>query len=120
MRSARHHAMFDLSGRTALATGCRRGIGKAIAVALAEAGADIIGASAQLAPDSDVEQAVIAAGRSFTSSMTDLSDRMQVYELVERVADQQVDILVRMPGPTGGARSRTTPTKTGTSSSSST
>ena len=39
---------FDLSGKTALVTGCKRGIGKAMAVALAEAGADIIGVSATL------------------------------------------------------------------------
>ena len=34
---------FSLSGKTALVTGCKRGIGMAMAVALAEAGADIIG-----------------------------------------------------------------------------
>ena len=37
---------FDLSGKTALVTGCNRGIGKGIALGLAEAGADIIGVSA--------------------------------------------------------------------------
>ena len=37
---------FNLSGKTALVTGARRGIGKAIAVALAEAGADIVATSA--------------------------------------------------------------------------
>ncbi len=39
---------FRLDGKTALVTGCKRGIGKAMAVALAEAGADIIGVSANL------------------------------------------------------------------------
>ena len=39
--------LFDLSGKTALVTGARRGIGAGMALALAEAGADIIGASAQ-------------------------------------------------------------------------
>ena len=34
---------FDLTGKTALVTGCKRGIGKAMAIGLAEAGADIIG-----------------------------------------------------------------------------
>ena len=38
--------LFRLEGRTALVTGCRRGIGQALACALAEAGADIIGVSA--------------------------------------------------------------------------
>ena len=37
---------FNLNGKTALVTGCRRGIGRGIALGLAEAGADIIGVSA--------------------------------------------------------------------------
>ncbi|MEM8890275.1 MAG: SDR family NAD(P)-dependent oxidoreductase, partial [Bacteroidota bacterium] len=37
---------FKLDGKTALVTGCKRGIGKAMAIGLAEAGADIIGVSA--------------------------------------------------------------------------
>ena len=39
---------FSLVGKTALVTGCKRGIGKSMAIALAEAGADIIGVSASL------------------------------------------------------------------------
>ena len=39
---------FDLEGKIALVTGCSRGIGKAMAVGLAEAGADIIGVSSSL------------------------------------------------------------------------
>ena len=41
---------FRLEGRIALVTGCRRGIGRAMANALAEAGADIVGVSASLVP----------------------------------------------------------------------
>ena len=36
---------FDLKGKTALVTGCDTGIGQAMALGLAEAGADIVGAS---------------------------------------------------------------------------
>lgn len=39
---------FDLKGKTALVTGCNKGIGKGMALGLAEAGADIIGVSATL------------------------------------------------------------------------
>jgi 2-deoxy-D-gluconate 3-dehydrogenase len=40
--------LFRLDGKTALVTGAKRGIGKAMAVALAQAGADVIGVSATL------------------------------------------------------------------------
>ncbi len=40
--------IFSLQGQLALVTGCKRGIGRAMAVGLAEAGADIIGVSASL------------------------------------------------------------------------
>jgi 2-deoxy-D-gluconate 3-dehydrogenase len=41
-------SLFSLSGKTALVTGCQKGIGKTMAVALAEAGANIVGVSATL------------------------------------------------------------------------
>lgn len=57
---------FSLKGKTALVTGCKRGIGKGMAVALAAAGADIIGVSASLEPKgSEVEKEVKALGRNF-------------------------------------------------------
>ena len=67
---------FNLSGKTALVTGCKRGIGKSMAVGLAEAGADVIGVSASLeAAGSDVEKDVTALGRSFRGYSCDFSDR---------------------------------------------
>ena len=48
---------FQLNGKTALVTGCRRGIGAGMAQALAEAGADIVGVSTQLeAEGSEVQK----------------------------------------------------------------
>jgi len=68
---------------------------------LAEAGADIIGVSASLeATGSEVEKAVRALGRKFTSYQCDFGDRKAVYAFIERVkaAGQQVDILVNNAG----------------------
>ena len=65
--------MFDLHGKLAVVTGCRRGIGLAMAEALAGAGADIIGVSANLeATGSEVARRVEALGRSFTGARVDL------------------------------------------------
>ena len=94
-------SLFDLTGRTALVTGCKRGIGRAMAVALAEAGADIVGVSASLElSGSGVEQDVLATGRSFKAYQCDLSQRSAVYAfLVELKRDVPViDILVNNAG----------------------
>lgn len=91
---------FSLKGKTALVTGCKRGIGKAMAEALAEAGADIIGVSATLEPGSDVEKTVTHLGRSFKSYACDLSDRPALLAFIERIkADvPQIDVLVNNAG----------------------
>ena len=93
--------MFRLDGKTALVTGARRGIGKAMAVALAEAGADILAVSKTLEPaGSDVEKEVEATGRRFTGYACDFNDRKAVYAFLDRVtADAPViDILVNNAG----------------------
>ncbi|MDG4825133.1 2-dehydro-3-deoxy-D-gluconate 5-dehydrogenase KduD [Asanoa sp. WMMD1127] len=92
--------LFDLSGRTAVVTGARRGIGLAMATALAEAGADIVGVSARLeATGSEVERRVRAAGRRFTALRADLADRGDVHRLAREVAALgPIDILVNNGG----------------------
>ncbi len=91
---------FDLTGKTALVTGCKRGIGRAMAVALAQAGADILGVSASLAPGSDVEHDVTALGRNFSSYQCDFGDRAALHAFIKQVkADHpQIDILVNNAG----------------------
>lgn len=92
---------FKLGGKTALVTGGRRGIGMGMAVALAEAGADIVCVSASLEESgSDVEKAVVAAGRTFRGYSCDFSDREALYEFIAQLkADVPViDILVNNAG----------------------
>lgn len=92
---------FRLDGKTALVTGCRRGIGRGFAQALAEAGADVIGVSAQLeASGSDVEKDVLARGRKFKGYACDFSDRKSVYAFIAKVKKDfpRVDILVNNAG----------------------
>ena len=82
-----------------MVTGCRRGIGLAIAEGLAQAGADIIGVSANLETSgSAVESAVTRCGRRFTGFQTDLADRTAVGHLMENVRDVRFDILVNNAG----------------------
>ncbi|MCX4594768.1 SDR family oxidoreductase [Streptomyces sp. NBC_01549] len=92
---------FDLTGKLAVVTGARRGIGRAMALALAEAGADVIGVSAGLeASGSAVEKDVLAAGRSFEAIRTDFADPEAVRALGVDLAGRQrpVDILINNAG----------------------
>jgi 2-deoxy-D-gluconate 3-dehydrogenase len=92
---------FRLDGKIALVTGARRGIGRAMAVALAEAGADIIGVSRSLEKQgSGVETEVAALGRKFTGYACDFADRPAVKAFIAKViADFPViDILVNNAG----------------------
>ncbi|MEN9363397.1 MAG: 2-deoxy-D-gluconate 3-dehydrogenase [Bacteroidota bacterium] len=92
---------FDLTGKIALVTGCKKGIGMAMAIGLAEAGADIIGVSASLELDnSAVQQAVEACGRTFKAYQADFSDRESLYEFIKRLLHDfpRIDILVNNAG----------------------
>ncbi|HTI11373.1 MAG TPA: SDR family NAD(P)-dependent oxidoreductase [Puia sp.] len=93
--------LFNLSGKTALVTGCNKGIGKSMAIGLAEAGANIIGVSASLAAgDSAVEKEVLALGRNFAAYRADLTDRASLYEFINQVKNHhsRIDILVNNAG----------------------
>jgi len=91
---------FNLAGKTALVTGCSRGIGKAMAEALAEAGAEIIGVSATLQPGSDVEVAVTKLGKTFAAYQCDFSDRNAVKTFLAEVNEKHptIDILINNAG----------------------
>ena len=92
---------FQLNGKIALVTGCKRGIGKAMAISLAEAGADIIGVSATLEKHgSAIEKEVTKLGRKFTAYTCDFSNRASLYAFIKEVKRDFsiIDILVNNAG----------------------
>ena len=92
--------LFKLDGKTALVTGCRRGIGRGFAQALAEAGADIVGVSATLEEDSAVGRDIAERGQSFRGYACDFSDRQAVHAFADQVKSEvgQIDILINNAG----------------------
>jgi len=90
---------FKLDGKIAFVTGSNQGIGKAYAIALAEAGADIIGVS--YAKDfRETEEAIKKTGRKFNSYECDFSDRTSLYKFITDVKKDfpKIDILVNNAG----------------------
>ncbi len=88
------------SRSTVLVTGCRRGIGKAVSIAFARAGADVIGVSASLeAGGGEVGRAVDACGVRFQGYACDLGDRAALQNLVGALGDgPAIDVLVNNAG----------------------
>jgi 2-deoxy-D-gluconate 3-dehydrogenase len=93
--------IFNLTGKKALVTGCSRGIGRSMAIALAHAGADIIGVSATLeSSGSEVEKEVLALGRDFKAHACDFSDREALKSFLGKLVEQEagIDILIANAG----------------------
>jgi 2-dehydro-3-deoxy-D-gluconate 5-dehydrogenase len=91
-------SQFDLTGRTALVTGAASGIGQAIAVALAEAGADLVLLSDRQTLD-ETRGRVTSIGRDAEDVVVDLADADAVSPTVRSLVDRrQVDILVNAAG----------------------
>ncbi|AYD47033.1 2-dehydro-3-deoxy-D-gluconate 5-dehydrogenase KduD [Arachidicoccus soli] len=91
---------FGLEGKTALVTGSNKGIGKSMAIALAEAGADIIGVSSSFPENSETETEIKRLGRKFKKYNADFSNREDVYAFIKSVKADfgTIDILVNNAG----------------------
>lgn len=93
--------LFDLTGKTALVTGARRGIGLAMTTALAAAGADIIAVSASMEETgSEVEATVRGLGRNIDVHAVDFSSTAATDRFLAdlRASGRQVDVLVNNAG----------------------
>lgn len=92
---------FSLKNKLALVTGCKRGIGKAMAIGLARAGARVIGVSQTLELEgSQVAQEIQALGGDFKAYNCDFANRTALYEFLEKLEKEQdtIDILVNNAG----------------------
>ena len=92
---------FRLDNKLALVTGCSRGIGMAIAIDLANAGADIIGISNSMPKQgSEVQKAVEATGQKFYPYAVDFSNRTALHAFIEKVKldHPRIDILINNAG----------------------
>jgi gluconate 5-dehydrogenase len=92
--------MFDLTGKVALVVGGHGGIGKAIALGLADAGADVIVASRSLEPLKSVSKEIEAKGKKSLAVSVDIVDEKSVNEMVGAITRSfpRVDILVNAAG----------------------
>jgi 2-deoxy-D-gluconate 3-dehydrogenase len=89
---------FSLKGRVAIVTGANTGLGQAIAIALAEAGADIV-AVGRTDP-TETQSAIGKLGRRFLSVHADLANTATIPNIVSRALEAfgQIDILVNNAG----------------------
>ncbi len=89
---------MEIKGRTAFITGSARGIGKALAIAMAKQGCDIIGCDLRADTQTSVAEAVRAAGQHYTALEADLSEVEQAIAVTEEAVAHGFDILVNNAG----------------------
>jgi NAD(P)-dependent dehydrogenase (short-subunit alcohol dehydrogenase family) len=91
---------FDLEGRVALVTGAARGLGRAISLALAGAGADVALGLRDLSSGGDLEQEIGSMGRAALPLQLDMMDLDQIREAVDAAVERfgRLDILVNNAG----------------------
>ncbi|ENF7816711.1 2-dehydro-3-deoxy-D-gluconate 5-dehydrogenase KduD [Enterobacter soli] len=89
---------FTLSGKVAIVTGCDTGLGQGMAVALAQAGCDIVGVNRKIPEETAAR--VTALGRRFLAIRADLGKQESIHDVVTKAVAEMgcVDILVNNAG----------------------
>jgi NAD(P)-dependent dehydrogenase (short-subunit alcohol dehydrogenase family) len=96
----RGSALFDLSGKRAVVVGGTTGIGRALSVGLAAAGADVVATGRRMEPLEETARAIESLGRRTLRQTADVSDRASLVALRDRVVNElgPVDVLVNCAG----------------------
>jgi len=90
--------LFDVRGKTALITGARKGIGFAIASALAEHGANLIVVSSQQTDNDELSKVAAKNGVTYTTFACDFRSRQDTLALIEKIKGIEIDILINNAG----------------------
>jgi len=90
--------LFNVRGKTALVTGARKGIGFAIASALAEHGANLIVVCSQQTPNDELSKIAAHHGVTYTTFACDFRSRQETLDLIEKVKNLKIDILINNAG----------------------
>jgi 2-deoxy-D-gluconate 3-dehydrogenase len=102
---------FDLSGKTAVITGAGSGLGRAMALALADAGMNVVGAARRLEPLEETRALVEGKGRRGLSLACDVTDSGAVGAMIERAIEEfgRIDVLINNAGGGAAGRGKTLP-----------
>jgi 2-deoxy-D-gluconate 3-dehydrogenase len=90
--------LFNVRGKTALVTGARKGIGFAIASALAEHGANLIVVSSQQTDNDELSKVAAKSGVTYTTFACDFRSRQDTLDLIEKIKEIKIDILINNAG----------------------
>ncbi len=92
--------MFSLDGKVAIVTGGSRGFGKAIALALADAGADVVVAARTKSALDEVAEEIKAKGRKSLAIATDMLDKASIQAMADKTFEEfgKIDILINNAG----------------------
>src|SRR5215472_8781063 len=94
------HSLFDLTGKSAVVVGGTSGIGLAMAIGLAEAGADVVASSRRAEQVDEAAKAIEATGRKALRLTSDVANRASLQQLLEGTVKEfgKVDILINSAG----------------------